>query len=78
MTAHQWLAAGCRTLDDIREGKNGIKLTPAQQTGLKYYDGILHHLSQFQPPKLISVDINSRMPREEARAIFDLINPVGM
>ncbi|KIP05967.1 hypothetical protein PHLGIDRAFT_480151 [Phlebiopsis gigantea 11061_1 CR5-6] len=59
--ARQWLAAGCRTLDDIREGKHGVKLSTAQHTGLKYYD-----------------DINARMPREEAQAIFELIKPVAL
>lgn len=38
-TAFKWYASGCRTLDDILEGKGGIKLTPAQEIGIRFYDG---------------------------------------
>ncbi|KAI9435731.1 hypothetical protein H4582DRAFT_1968310 [Lactarius indigo] len=38
--AYAWYFAGCRTLDDIRERKGGIKLTSIQELGLKYYDDI--------------------------------------
>lgn len=37
----QWWAAGCRTLEDLREGKGGVKLSPVQEIGLLYYDGDL-------------------------------------
>jgi hypothetical protein len=40
-TALQWWSAGCRTLDDLREGKGGVKLTSVQEIGLLYYDGDL-------------------------------------
>ncbi|KAF8154295.1 hypothetical protein B0H34DRAFT_721306 [Crassisporium funariophilum] len=54
--AHQWYASGCRTLEDVKAGKGGVKLSAAQEIGLRFYD-----------------DINDRMPRAEAKAIFDLI-----
>ncbi|KAK0467096.1 DNA polymerase lambda [Desarmillaria tabescens] len=57
----QWYATGNRSLDDLRTGKYGCKLSNAQKIGLKYYD-----------------DINSRMPREEAKALFDLIKPIAL
>ncbi|KAK7684455.1 hypothetical protein QCA50_012402 [Cerrena zonata] len=38
--AHRWYNAGCRTLDDLREGKGGVKLSSVQQIGLQYYDDI--------------------------------------
>ena len=38
-TAYQWYSNGCRTLDDVREGKNGVKLSPVMEIGLKFYDG---------------------------------------
>ncbi|KAF9529876.1 hypothetical protein CPB83DRAFT_851735 [Crepidotus variabilis] len=60
-TALQWFAAGCRSLDDLRDGKGNVKLSPAQQIGLQFYD-----------------DINTRMPREEAKTIFDLIKPIAL
>nr|BAF37047.1 DNA polymerase lambda [Coprinopsis cinerea] len=60
-TAYKWYNAGCRTLDDIRQGKGGVKLSAVQEIGLKYYD-----------------DINSRMPREEAKAIYDIIKPIAL
>lgn len=59
--AYAWYFAGCRTLDDIRERKGGIKLTSIQELGLKYYD-----------------DINTRMSREEARAIFEEIRSIAL
>ncbi|KAG7087813.1 hypothetical protein E1B28_013753 [Marasmius oreades] len=60
-TAIGWYYNGCRTIDDLREGKGGVKLTNAQRIGFKYYD-----------------DINTRMPREEAAAIFELIKPIAL
>ncbi|KAF5366779.1 hypothetical protein D9758_006472 [Tetrapyrgos nigripes] len=60
-TGMQWYNAGVRTLDDLRAGKYGIKLSPAQQIGLRYYN-----------------EINSRMPRSEARRIFDLIKTIAL
>ncbi|KAI0076868.1 Nucleotidyltransferase [Panus rudis PR-1116 ss-1] len=59
--ARQWYAAGCRTLDDLRKEKNGVKLTSVQQIGLKYYD-----------------DINTRIPREEAKEIYDKIREIAL
>ena len=31
MLAHQWYLEGLRTLDDVRDRKNGIKLSPHQE-----------------------------------------------
>ncbi|KAL0065607.1 hypothetical protein AAF712_007385 [Marasmius tenuissimus] len=60
-TALKWYSNGCRTLQDLANGKGGVKLSAAQKIGLKYYD-----------------DINDRMPREEAGAIFSLIKPIAL
>ncbi|KAJ8690503.1 hypothetical protein PTI98_011928 [Pleurotus ostreatus] len=60
-TAQKWYANGCRTLEDLKNGKSGVKLSPAQEIGLKFYD-----------------DINARMPRDEAKALFDLIKPIAL
>ncbi|KAF9259284.1 Nucleotidyltransferase [Marasmius fiardii PR-910] len=60
-TAIKWYYNGCRTLEDLRDGKGGVRLSAAQKVGIKYYD-----------------DINARMPREEAAAIFDLIKPIAL
>ncbi|KAF9054054.1 hypothetical protein BJ165DRAFT_1435871 [Panaeolus papilionaceus] len=59
--AYQWYSAGCRTLDDLREGKGGVVLSHVQKIGLQFYN-----------------DINDRMPREEAKAIFELIKPIAL
>ena len=40
-TALQWWAAGCRTLEDLRKGKGGVKLSSVQEIGLLHYDGDL-------------------------------------
>jgi DNA polymerase lambda-like protein len=45
-TAYAWYFAGCRTLEDIKERKGGIKLSSVQVLGLKYYDGALSHSIQ--------------------------------
>ncbi|KAJ2931934.1 hypothetical protein H1R20_g5152, partial [Candolleomyces eurysporus] len=60
-TAYKWYSAGCRTLDDLRNGVGGVKLSSVQEIGLQFYD-----------------DINERMPRTEAEAIFNLIKPIGV
>lgn len=41
-TAFKWYSAGCRTLEDVRVGKNGVTLSPAQEIGLRFYDGQYH------------------------------------
>ncbi|OBZ74633.1 DNA polymerase lambda [Grifola frondosa] len=38
--AENWYNAGCRTLEDVKAGKGGIKLTAAQSIGLEYYSDI--------------------------------------
>ncbi|KAG2363625.1 hypothetical protein BDR07DRAFT_1450633 [Suillus spraguei] len=38
--AHMWYNNGCRTLDDIRARKGGIKLSHVQEIGLQFYDDI--------------------------------------
>lgn len=37
--ARKWYTRGCRTLDDVRTRKGGIRLSEAQEIGLKYYEG---------------------------------------
>lgn len=43
-TAYMWYSAGARTLEDVVAGKGGIKLTPQQEIGIRYYDGKSTHL----------------------------------
>ncbi|KZV95895.1 hypothetical protein EXIGLDRAFT_671776 [Exidia glandulosa HHB12029] len=38
--ARQWYTLGLRTLDDVRERKAGIRLSAAQEIGLRYYDDL--------------------------------------
>ncbi|KAG8806041.1 hypothetical protein FRC18_006326 [Serendipita sp. 400] len=58
---YDWSRLGLRSLDDVRQRKGGIKLTPAQELGLKYHD-----------------DLDTRMPRQEAKDIFDRIHSIGI
>ncbi|KXN90758.1 DNA polymerase lambda [Leucoagaricus sp. SymC.cos] len=60
-TAFKWYCTGCRTLEDLRNQKGGVRLNSVQLIGLQYYQ-----------------DINSRMPRSEAKSIFDLIKPLAL
>ncbi|EIW76555.1 hypothetical protein CONPUDRAFT_63239 [Coniophora puteana RWD-64-598 SS2] len=39
-TAFAWYANGCRTLDDIKMCKGGIKVSAVQEIGIKFYDDI--------------------------------------
>ena len=76
--AHQWYLAGCRTLDDVRTGKGGVKLSTVQEIGLQFYDGwSLPYMMSFSSHPF-TADINDRMPRSEVKAIFDLIKPIGI
>ncbi|TCD65161.1 stretch-activated cation channel mid1 [Steccherinum ochraceum] len=59
--ATKWYANGCRTLEDLKNGKGGVRLSSVQRIGVKYYD-----------------DINDRMPRQEAREIFEKIKPLAL
>ncbi|KAH8988995.1 hypothetical protein EDB86DRAFT_3047487 [Lactarius hatsudake] len=56
--AYAWYFAGCRTLDDIRERKGGIKLTSIQELGLKYYDDINTRMSR-EEARVIFEEIRS-------------------
>lgn len=77
-TAYQWYASGCRTLEDVKSGKGGVKLSPAMEIGLRFYEGLWTSLLVLKLLLILSAtDINSRMPRGEAEALFDLIKPIG-
>ncbi|KDQ56029.1 hypothetical protein JAAARDRAFT_79538 [Jaapia argillacea MUCL 33604] len=39
-TAFMWYASGCRTLEDVKARKGGIKVSPTQEIGIKFYDDI--------------------------------------
>lgn len=39
-TASKWYKYGCRTLDDIKARKGGIKLSTCQEIGLEHYAGM--------------------------------------
>ena len=77
VTAFKWYANGCRSLEDLKAGKGGVKLTAQQEIGIRFYDGIRTIFIVLFPLQRFVVDINSRMPRSEAKAIFDLIKPRG-
>ncbi|KAI5888033.1 uncharacterized protein SCHCODRAFT_02671944 [Schizophyllum commune H4-8] len=77
-TAQDWYNWGCRTLDDVANGKGGVKLNPGQKIGIKYYAGTSSlsrwtHLGRTHP----SPDLQERMPREEVKELYDLIVPYG-
>jgi DNA polymerase lambda len=39
LTAFKWYANGCRSLEDLKAGKGGVKLTAQQEIGIRFYDG---------------------------------------
>ena len=78
-TAQMWYNWGCRTLEDVTNGKGGVKLNPGQKIGIKYYAGTIgigwwSHTRRAH--RLL--DLQERMPREEVKALYDLIVPYGM
>lgn len=77
----KWYHNGCRTLDDLVDGKGGVKLTYGQQIGIQFYEGIGRGLRFMNDRNDVaehqSLDLNVRMPRREAKAIFELIKPIG-
>ncbi|PLW19692.1 hypothetical protein PCASD_13183 [Puccinia coronata f. sp. avenae] len=38
--AHKWYSKGLRTLGDVRDRKDGIVLSPAQELGLRFFDDL--------------------------------------
>lgn len=79
-TALKWYQNGCRTLNDLLNGKGGVKLSENQKLGIKFYDGKCSE--SFNSSTIVAErsfpDLKLRMPREEAKAIFGLIKPIGI
>jgi len=46
MVARDWYSRGLRTLDDVKTKKGGIRLSPAQQLGLKYYNDLQERMTR--------------------------------
>ncbi|KAH8114995.1 Nucleotidyltransferase [Phellopilus nigrolimitatus] len=66
-TAHNWYAAGCRTLEDIKQRKGGIQVTYVQEIGLKYYDDINQRIPRSEVTEIwnmirpIALEIDPRL-----------------
>jgi hypothetical protein len=75
-TAFSWYNKGLRTLDDVREGKGGVVLSMNQEIGLRFYNGAYSIASCWSTAHETRADINSRMPREEAGALYNLVRPI--
>ncbi|KAJ8584729.1 hypothetical protein M405DRAFT_746520 [Rhizopogon salebrosus TDB-379] len=62
-----WYNNGCRTLDDIRARKGGIKLSPVQEIGLRFYDDINSRMPRseaetiFNMIKPIALDLDEHL-----------------
>jgi DNA polymerase lambda len=56
----------------------GVVLSKPQEIGLRFYDGACLSLHSSCGLSDVPADINDRMPREEARALFDLIKPIAL
>lgn len=94
-TAYKWYASGCRTLDDVKQRRGGIIVSPIQEvsffinvqphktnTSWRSGSNITMVSSKFDKNRSINtfiliIDINSRMPRSEAKEIFELIKHIG-
>ncbi|THH03700.1 hypothetical protein EW145_g6078 [Phellinidium pouzarii] len=67
-TAYKWYASGCRTLEDVRQRKGEITLSPVQELGLKFFDG----------KGVTASNINTRIPRSEVTDIFNMIKAIAL
>jgi DNA polymerase lambda len=56
----------------------GVVLSKPQEIGLRFYDGARLSLHSSRGLSDVPADINDRMPREEAGALFDLIKPIAL
>ncbi|KAH7882075.1 hypothetical protein F5I97DRAFT_1817500, partial [Phlebopus sp. FC_14] len=53
--AFTWFASGIRTLDDIKARKDGLKLSPAQEIGLKFYDDINSRIPRAEVERIFAM-----------------------
>ncbi|KAH7927186.1 hypothetical protein BV22DRAFT_1032056 [Leucogyrophana mollusca] len=54
-TAFMWYASGCRTLDDVKARKGGIKLSTVQEIGVRFYDDINSRMSRSEAEKIFNM-----------------------
>ncbi|KAH9942097.1 hypothetical protein B0H21DRAFT_824163 [Amylocystis lapponica] len=54
-TARKWFAAGCRTLEDVKSGKGGIKLSSVQKIGLEHYADINMRMPRSEASDIFSM-----------------------
>ncbi|KAI5983896.1 hypothetical protein EDD15DRAFT_2178117 [Pisolithus albus] len=54
-TAFAWYASGHRTLDDIRTRSKSLRLSPAQEIGLKLYDDINSRIPREEAARIFSI-----------------------
>ncbi|KAI0056821.1 Nucleotidyltransferase [Artomyces pyxidatus] len=60
-TAYAWYAAGCRTLEDVENGKGGVKLSEAQEIGLRYYKDINTRIPRDEVDEIFPLSIDSKV-----------------
>lgn len=53
-TAFAWYASGHRTLDDIKANSKSLRLSPAQEIGLKFYDDINSRMPREEAARIFS------------------------
>ncbi|KAI6148010.1 hypothetical protein BKA82DRAFT_4147199 [Pisolithus tinctorius] len=53
-TAFAWYASGYRTLDDIKANSKSLRLSPAQEIGLKFYDDINSRMPREEAARIFS------------------------
>ncbi|EMD34974.1 hypothetical protein CERSUDRAFT_157745 [Gelatoporia subvermispora B] len=66
-TARKWYNRGCRTLQDLNEGKGGVQLSHVQQIGVNYYADINSRMPRaeateiFERVKTIALRLDPRL-----------------
>ncbi|KAL0952633.1 hypothetical protein HGRIS_006880 [Hohenbuehelia grisea] len=72
-TAWKWYANGCRSLQDVKTGVGGVKLSPAQAIGLKFYDG-QYILIINVPEVMIRLQISTPECQEARHSQFSILS----
>ncbi|OCH87702.1 hypothetical protein OBBRIDRAFT_837179 [Obba rivulosa] len=64
-TARMWYNRGCRTLQDLKEGKGGVRLTYVQRIGIQHYEDINSRMPRAEAAEIF----------EKVRVIAHSIDP---
>ncbi|EMD30953.1 hypothetical protein CERSUDRAFT_163631, partial [Gelatoporia subvermispora B] len=60
-TARKWYNRGCRTLQDLNEGKGGVQLSHVQQIVVKYYADINSRMPRAEAAEILALRLDPQL-----------------